>query len=264
MVDNMQNGDVVLLENLRFHKAEVKNEPWFCEALAVNGDVYINDAFGTAHRAHASTSGVVSYISDSAVGNLMRKELKFLGEAVSKPVRPFVAILGGAKVSDKIKVIEKLLEKVQSVIIGGGMASIFLKSQGYKIGASLIDENSLNLAKNLIQDAEQRGVEFLLPVDVVIAENFDNNASTKIISIEEGVPEKWLILDVGPRSIEVFSDTIFGSGTVLWNGPMGVFEMEKFSKGTYDIAKCLAVATENGSVTIVGGGTVLRQLKNWD
>ena len=263
LVNGMQNGDVVLLENLRFHKAETKNDPSFCEALAENGDVYVNDAFGTAHRAHASTTGVASYIKDSAVGYLMRSELQFLGEAVSEPVRPFVAILGGAKVSDKIKVIEKLLDKVQTLIIGGGMACTFLKSQGYEIGASLLEENSLDLATNLIQEAEQKGVEFLLPVDAVIAERFDNNASTRIISVEEGAPEDWLILDVGPRSIEIFSHSILGSGTVLWNGPMGVFEMEKFSKGTYAIAESLANATDSGSVTIIGGGDSAAAIQNY-
>ena len=262
LVNGMQNGDVVLLENLRFHKAETKNDPSFCEALAENGDVYVNDAFGTAHRAHASTTGVASYIKDSAVGYLMRRELQFLGEAVSEPVRPFVAILGGAKVSDKIKVIEKLLDKVQTLIIGGGMACTFLKSQGYEIGASLLEENSLDLATNLIQEAEQKGVEFLLPVDAVIAERFDNNASTRIISVEEGAPDDWLILDVGPRSIEIFSHSILGSGTVLWNGPMGVFEMEKFSKGTYAIAESLANATDSGSVTIIGGGDSAAAIQN--
>ena len=262
LVNGMQNGDVVLLENLRFHKAETKNDPSFCEALAENGDVYVNDAFGTAHRAHASTTGVASYIKDSAVGYLMRRELQFLGEAVSEPVRPFVAILGGAKVSDKIKVIEKLLDKVQTLIIGGGMACTFLKSQGYEIGASLLEENSLDSATNLIQEAEQKGVEILLPVDAVIAERFDNNASTRIISVEEGAPDDWLILDVGPRSIEIFSHSILGSGTVLWNGPMGVFEMEKFSKGTYAIAESLANATDSGSVTIIGGGDSAAAIQN--
>ena len=263
LVKGMQNGDVVLLENLRFHKAETKNDPSFCEALAENGDVYVNDAFGTAHRDHASTTGVASYIKDSAVGYLMRSELQFLGEAVSEPVRPFVAILGGAKVSDKIKVIEKLLDKVQTLIIGGGMACTFLKSQGCEIGASLLEENSLDLATNLIQEAEQKGVELLLPVDAVIAERFDNNASTRIISIEEGAPEDWLILDIGPRSIDIFSHTILGSGTVLWNGPMGVFEMEKFSKGTYAIAESLANATDSGSVTIIGGGDSAAAIQNY-
>ena len=263
LVNGMENGDVVLLENLRFHKAEAENTPSFNEALAENGDVYVNDAFGTAHRAHASTTGVASYIKDSAVGYLMRRELQFLGDAVSEPVSPFVAILGGAKVSDKIKVIEKLLDKVQTLIIGGGMACTFLKSQGFEIGASLLEENSLDLATNLTKEAEQKGVNFLLPVDAVIAERFDNNASTRIISVEEGVPEDWVILDVGPRSIEIFSHSILGSGTVLWNGPMGVFEMEKFSKGTYAIAESLANATDSGSVTIIGGGDSAAAIKNF-
>ena len=263
LVNGMENGDVVLLENLRFHKAEAENTPSFNEALAENGDVYVNDAFGTAHRAHASTTGVASYIKDSAVGYLMRRELQFLGDAVSEPVGPFVAILGGAKVSDKIKVIEKLLDKVQTLIIGGGMACTFLKSQGFEIGASLLEENSLDLATKLTKEAEQKGGNFLLPVDAVIAERFDNNASTRIISVEEGVPEDWVILDVGPRSIEIFSHSILGSGTVLWNGPMGVFEMEKFSKGTYAIAESLANATDSGSVTIIGGGDSAAAIKNF-
>jgi len=262
LVDAMQNGDVLLLENLRFHKAETNNDPSFCKELAGNGDLYVNDAFGAAHRAHASTTGVVSHITDSAVGYLMRKELQFLGEVIAEPVLPFVAILGGAKVSDKIKVIENLLDKVQTLIIGGGMACTFLKSQGYNIGASLLEEDSLDLAKNLIQEAEHKGVEFLLPVDVVISERFDNRSSTKTISIEEGAPKNWLILDIGPRSIETFTQSIIKSGTVLWNGPMGVFELEKFSKGTYAIAKILADATEKGSVTIIGGGDSAAAIQN--
>ena len=254
LVKVMQNGDVLLLENLRFHKAETKNEEEFCKSLGKLGDVYVNDAFGTAHRAHASTTGVAEYIPETAVGYLMRRELQFLGGAVTDPVRPFAAILGGAKVSDKIKVIEKLLEKVQTLIIGGGMACTFLKSQGYEIGGSLLEEDSLDLAKELIHKAKQKGVEFLLPIDLVIAERFENNAATKVVSIEEGAPDGWLILDIGPKSAEKFGDSILGSGTVLWNGPMGVFEMETFSKGTYAIAQSLAKATDNGAVTIIGGG----------
>ena len=254
LVKVMQSGDVLLLENLRFHKAETKNEEEFCKSLGKLGDVYVNDAFGTAHRAHASTTGVAEYIPETAVGYLMRRELQFLGGAVADPVRPFAAILGGAKVSDKIKVIEKLLEKVQTLIIGGGMACTFLKSQGYEIGGSLLEEDSLDLAKELIHKAKQKGVEFLLPIDLVIAERFENNAATKVVSIEEGAPDGWLILDIGPKSAKKFGDSILGSGTVLWNGPMGVFEMETFSKGTYAIAQSLAKATDNGAVTIIGGG----------
>ena len=208
LIEGMQNGEVLLLENLRFHKAETKNEPEFCKALGKLGDVYVNDAFGTAHRAHASTAGVTGFIPESAVGYLIRKELQFLGGAVTNPARPFTAILGGAKVSDKIKVIYKLLNKVQTLIIGGGMSCTFLKAQGYKIGASLLEEDSLDFAKELIQKAEEKGVKLLLPVDAVIADSFDKNASTRSVSVEEGAPEGWLILDIGPQSAEIFCDSV--------------------------------------------------------
>jgi len=254
LIEGMQNGEVLLLENLRFHKAETKNEPKFCGALGKLGDVYVNDAFGTAHRAHASTAGVTGFIPESAVGYLIRKELQFLGGAVMNPARPFTAILGGAKVSDKIKVIDKLLNKVQTLIIGGGMSCTFLKAQGYKIGASLLEEDSLDFAKELIQKAQEKGVELLLPVDAVIADSFDKNASTRSVSVEEGAPEGWLMLDIGPQSAEIFCDSVRKSGTVFWNGPMGVFEMEAFALGTFAIAQCLTEATEKGVVTIIGGG----------
>ena len=254
LIEGMQNGEVLLLENLRFHKAETKNEPEFCKALGKLGDVYVNDAFGTAHRAHASTAGVTGFIPESAVGYLIRKELQFLGGAVMNPARPFTAILGGAKVSDKIKVIDKLLNKVQTLIIGGGMSCTFLKAQGYKIGASLLEEDSLDFAKELIQKAEEKGVKLLLPVDAVIADSFDKSASTCSVSVEEGAPDGWLILDIGPKSAETFCDSVRKSGTVLWNGPMGVFEMEAFALGTFAIAQSLAEATERGAVTIIGGG----------
>ena len=254
LIEGMQNGEVLLLENLRFHKAETKNEPEFCKALGKLGDVYVNDAFGTAHRAHASTAGVTGFILESAVGYLIGKELEFLGGAVTNPARPFTAILGGAKVSDKINVISKLLNKVQTLIIGGGMACTFLKAQGYKIGASLLEEDSLDFAKELIQKAEEKGVKLLLPVDAVIADSFDKSASTCSVSVEEGAPDGWLILDIGPKSAETFCDSVRKSGTVLWNGPMGVFEMEAFALGTFAIAQSLAEATERGAVTIIGGG----------
>jgi len=254
LIEGMQNGEVLLLENLRFHKAETKNEPEFCGALGKLGDVYVNDAFGTAHRAHASTAGVTGFIPKSAVGYLIRKELQFLGGAVMNPARPFTAILGGAKVSDKIKVIDKLLNKVQTLIIGGGMSCTFLKAQGYKIGASLLEEDSLDFAKELIKKAEEKGVKLLLPVDSVIADSFDKSASTCSVSVEEGAPEGWLILDIGPKSAETFCDSVRKSGTVLWNGPMGVFEMEAFALGTFAIAQSLAEVTERGVVTIIGGG----------
>ncbi|MBC8258640.1 MAG: phosphoglycerate kinase [SAR324 cluster bacterium] len=254
LVNDLQNGDVVLLENLRFHAEETKNEANFCAALARLGDVFINDAFGTAHRAHASTAGVAEYIPVSAVGYLIRKELQFLGAAVSKPAKPFTAILGGAKVSDKIKVIDKLLDKVQTLIIGGGMSCTFLKAQGFKIGASLLDEESLEFAAELLQKARKKSVELLLPIDAVIADKFDKNAETRLVSVEEGAPDGWLILDIGPRSSELFCNSVLASGTVLWNGPMGVFEMEAFAEGTLAIAQSMAEATDKGAVTIIGGG----------
>jgi phosphoglycerate kinase len=254
LVNGMQNGDVVLLENLRFHKAETKNETDFCKELGKLGDVYVNDAFGTAHRAHASTAGVAEFIAESAVGYLIRKELRFLGGAVSEPKRPFAAILGGAKVSDKIKVIEKLLDKVQTLIIGGGMACTFMKAQGYEIGASLLEEGSLDYANELIYKAQEKGVELLLPVDAVIADSFNKNAETRVVSAADGAPESWLILDIGPQSAKIFCDAVSRAGTVLWNGPMGVFEMDAFAKGTFAIAQSLADATDKGAVTIIGGG----------
>jgi len=254
LVNSMQNGEVVLLENLRFHKAETKNETEFCKELGKLGDVYVNDAFGTAHRAHASSAGVTEFFAESAVGYLIRKELQFLGRAISEPIRPFTAILGGAKVSDKIKVIEKILDKVQTLIIGGGMACTFMKAQGHKIGASLLEEDSLDYANELINKAQEKGVELLLPIDAVIADRFDKNAETRLVTAEEGAPEGWLILDIGPQSTEIFCEAVLRSRTILWNGPMGVFEMEAFAKGTFAIAQSLAEATDKGTATIIGGG----------
>jgi phosphoglycerate kinase len=263
LVNSMQNGEVVLLENLRFHKAETKNETSFCKELGKLGDVYVNDAFGTAHRAHASTAGVTEFIAESAVGYLIRKELQFLGSAISEPIRPFTAILGGAKVSDKIKVIEKILDKVQTLIIGGGMACTFMKAQGHKIGASLLEEDSLDYANELINKAQEKGVELLLPIDAVIADRFDKNAETRLVTAEEGAPEGWLILDIGPQSTEIFCEAVLRSRTILWNGPMGVFEMEVFAKGTFAIAQSLAEATDKGTVTIIGGGDSAAAIKQF-
>jgi phosphoglycerate kinase len=263
LVNSMQNGEVVLLENLRFHKAETKNETEFCKELGKLGDVYVNDAFGTAHRAHASSAGVTEFFAESAVGYLIRKELQFLGRAISEPIRPFTAILGGAKVSDKIKVIEKILDKVQTLIIGGGMACTFMKAQGHKIGASLLEEDSLDYANELINKAQEKGVELLLPIDAVIADRFDKNAETRLVTAEEGAPEGWLILDIGPQSAEIFCEAVLRSRTILWNGPMGVFEMEAFAKGTFAIAQSLAEATDKGTVTIIGGGDSAAAIKQF-
>ena len=261
LVNSMQNGEVVLLENLRFHKEETENETEFCKELGKLGDVYVNDAFGTTHRAHASTAGVTEFFAERAVGYLIRKELQFLGSAISKPIKPFATILGGAKVSDKIKVIERLLDKVQILIIGGGMACTFLKAQGFKIGSSLMEENSLDYANKLIKKANEKGVELLLPIDAVIADRFEKNAESHEVTIEEGTPEGWMILDIGPQSTEIFCEAIHRSRTILWNGPMGVFEMEAFANGTFKIAQSLAEASDKGAVTIVGGGDSASAIK---
>ena len=261
IVNNMQNGEVVLLENLRFHKGEIENQTEFCKELAKLGDIFVNDAFGTVHRAHSSTSGVSRYILDSAVGYLIRKELHFLGLAVKKPTKPFVAILGGAKVSDKIKVIDNLLDKVQTLIVGGGMSCTFLKAQGFNIGSSLLEEDSLGFATELIKKSHKKRVKLLLPCDAVISESFDNKASIREVQLIEGVPEGWKILDVGPLTEKLFCESLSNSQTVFWNGPMGVFEMENFSHGTFTLAKRIAEETEKGAITIVGGGDSVAAIK---
>ena len=261
IVNRMQNGEVVLLENLRFHKGEIKNDTEFCKKLAKMGDLYVNDAFGIAHRAHASTSGVVKYIQDSAVGYLISKELKFLGGVLKKPEKPFVAILGGAKVSDKIKVVDNLLDRVQTLIIGGGMSCTFLQAQGFRIGASLLEEDSLDFAAEIIKKSNKKRVKLLLPRDALIAQSFDDKATIRIIKLAEGVPEGWKILDIGPLTEKLFCESLSSSRTVFWNGPMGVFEMKNFSHGTFAIAKSIAERTERGAVSIIGGGDSVAAIK---
>ena len=253
-VDELKGGELLLLENLRYHGGETKNDPGFCEALASLGDVYINDAFGTAHRAHASTAGVALLIQERAVGYLIRKELEFLGSAVLDPQKPFTAILGGAKVSDKIKVIEQLLEKVDSLIIGGGMANTFLKAQGKEVGDSLLEEEAIDFARGLLEEAKSRRVDLHLPEDVCIAPELSQDVETKFMKAEEGIPEGWKILDVGPESVMQFGAVIRKSKTILWNGPMGVFEFPAFAGGTKGVTEALADATDSGAVTIIGGG----------
>lgn len=248
-VDKMQPGDVVLLENVRFYAEEEKNDPEFAKKLASFGDIYVNDAFGTAHRAHASTEGVAKYLP-AVSGFLMEKELQFLGSAVEEPKRPFVAILGGAKVKDKIAVIESLLQKVDTLIIGGGMAYTFLKSKGYEIGNSLLDEERLDFCREVLAKAEEAGVKFLLPVDVVVAKEFAADAEHKVVPADQ-IPADWEGLDIGPETIELFKSAIAEAGTVVWNGPMGVFEFPAFAKGTNSIAQALA---ESNAVTVIGGG----------
>ena len=245
----MQDGDIVLLENVRFHKEETANDPEFSKKLASFADIFVNDAFGTAHRAHASTVGVASYIP-AVAGFLIGKELDFLGGALDNPTRPFVAILGGAKVSDKIGVISNLINKVDSIIIGGGMAYTFLKAKGLEVGASLVDEERIELAKELMAKAAAKGVDIMLPVDTIVADKFDVNARTDVVPCEH-IPESWMGLDIGPTSRMLFADKIRTAKTVVWNGPMGVFEMAPFAEGTKAIARAMA---DSEATTIIGGG----------
>jgi len=246
-------GEVVLLENVRFHPGETKNDPAFSQALAELGDVFVNDAFGSSHRAHSSVAGITSYLQPAYAGFLLQKEIHYLSEAVEHPQRPFIAILGGAKVSDKIGVIERLLSKVNAIIIGGGMTYTFYKALGYPIGSSLLEAEKVELAASLIHKAKEMDVELLLPVDAVIARAFDNDAEHKIVD-QEGIEEGWMALDIGPKSIAMFKDRISKAKTVIWNGPMGVFEMSSYANGTFEIAKSLAEVTDKGAITIIGGG----------
>ena len=245
-VEGMNAGDVTLLENVRFYPEEEKNDPAFAKKLAAFGDLYVNDAFGSAHRAHASTEGVTKYLPGYA-GFLMEKELNYLGQALANPAKPFVAILGGAKVSDKIKVIENLLPKVDSLLIGGGMANTFLAARGLNMGQSLVETDKLDVAKALM---EKGGAKIVLPVDAVVADKFAANAQSKVIAVEQ-VPSDWRVLDVGPQTIDAFERILAGAKTVVWNGPLGVFEFPAFAKGTVEIAKRLAAS---GATTIIGGG----------
>ncbi|AFH48981.1 3-Phosphoglycerate kinase [Ignavibacterium album JCM 16511] len=253
MVSQMKDGDVLILENVRFHPEEEKNVPEFAKKLAELGDVYINDAFGSAHRAHASTEGVTKFIKVCAAGYLMQKELEYLGAAVSNPKRPYVAILGGAKISGKIDVINNLLDKVDTLIIGGGMAFTFFKAQGKEIGKSLLEEEKIELAKEVLQKVKSTGVKFLLPIDVVVASEFNNDSPAEVVSVDS-IPSDKMGLDIGPETIKLFKEEILKAKTVVWNGPMGVFEFDNFAKGTFAIAQALVEATSNGVITVIGGG----------
>lgn len=246
----MREGDAVLLENTRFRKEEGKNEENFSKDLASLADVYVNDAFGTAHRAHCSTVGVTQFVDVAACGYLIQKELKFLGDAVEKPARPFVAILGGAKVSDKINVINNLLEKVDTLIIGGGMAYTFLKAQGYTIGSSLVEEDKVEYAKEMMEKAKAKGVKLLLPVDNVVGKEFKADTEP-VVTEDQNIAEGSMGLDIGPKTARMFADAVKEAKTVIWNGPMGVFEFENFAKGTVEVAKAMA---ESDATTIIGGG----------
>lgn len=248
-VSNMQNGDVVLLENVRFHAGEEANDPALAKQFSELADVFVNDAFGAAHRAHASTAGIAEYIP-AVSGLLLEKELDVLGKALSTPERPFTAIIGGAKVADKIGVIDHLLDKVDHLIIGGGLAYTFLKAQGYEIGKSLLEEDKLELALSFIKKAEENNVEFHLPTDVVIADDFSVDANTKVVPIDS-IPSDWEALDIGPETRKKYAEVIKGSKLIIWNGPMGVFELEPFANGTKQVAEAMA---ETAGYTVIGGG----------
>lgn len=252
-VKNLQAGEVLLLENLRFYKEEEANDPEFAKKLARLGDIYINDAFGTAHRAHASTEGVTKYFDQCAAGYLMQKELQYLGEALESPQRPFVAILGGAKISGKIDVIENLLNKVDALLIGGGMTYTFLNARGIEIGNSLLEADKIQLAKDVSAKISSQEINFVLPVDHVVAKTIAEDAEFKTTE-GQAVPAGWTAADIGPKTIAEFSAILKNARTVVWNGPMGVFEIEKFAKGTVEVAKMLAGISDRGAITVVGGG----------
>lgn len=250
MIATMNDGDVLLLENVRFYPGEEKNDPELAKAFAELADIYVNDAFGAAHRAHASTEGIAHYLP-AVSGFLMQKELDVLGKALSNPERPFTAIIGGAKVKDKIGVIENLLELVDNLIIGGGLAYTFVKAQGHEIGQSLLEEDKIDLAKSFMEKAKEKGVHFYMPVDAVVADEFSADANTKVVAIED-IPADWQALDIGPKTASIYRDVIEKSKLVIWNGPMGVFEMDKFAGGTKAVAEALAAAKDTYSV--IGGG----------
>ena len=245
----LKDGEVMLLENLRFHKEEEKNVPEFAKELASMAEIYVNDAFGTVHRAHASTAGVADYLP-AVCGYLIQKEIEIMGTALENPKRPFVAILGGAKVSDKIGVIENLIDKVDTLVIGGGMAYTFFKAKGYEVGKSICEDDKVELAKELMAKAEAKGVNFLLPIDTVVGDDFREDCNFKTVDSAE-IPAEWQGLDIGEKTRELFDEAIRNAGTVVWNGPMGVFEMPEFAKGTKAVAKSVA---ESGAISIIGGG----------
>lgn len=255
-VRSMQRGEVVLLENVRFHAEEEKNTPGFVKELAVLGDIFVNDAFGTAHRAHASTTGLADYLP-AVAGFLMEKEIKALSKVIDNPEKPFVSIIGGAKVSDKIGVIQNLIDKVDVIVIGGGMANTFLAAQGYKMGKSLVEEDKIELAKEILVKADAKKIRFLLPVDVVVADKFAADAKMQTVNIDS-VPAEWMALDIGPKTREIYAAAIKDAKTVVWNGPMGVFEFDNFAVGTEIVAE--AVASVKG-FTVIGGGDSVAAVK---
>ena len=258
---SMKSGEVLLLENLRFYPEETKGDAEFAKKLSVHGDIYVNDAFGTAHRAHASTSIVAQYFDTKVCGYVMAAEIENAQKVLDKAEKPYTAIMGGAKISDKILIIEQLLDKVDNLIIGGGMSYTFFKAMGGQIGSSLVEEDRLELAKSIIQKAKEKGVNLELPFDSVIADKFAADANTQIVA-NTSIPDGWMGLDIGPQASEVFSNIIKDSKTILWNGPMGVFEMEQFAAGTNSIAKAVVEATEKGGFSLIGGGDSASAVNN--
>jgi phosphoglycerate kinase len=252
VVDKLQPGEIVLLENLRFHEEEKKNDSEFASKLARLGDVYVNDAFGTAHRAHASTEGVTKHFDQAVAGFLMEKELKYLGEAIADPKRPYAAILGGAKISGKIDVITNLLDKVDLLLIGGGMVFTFGKAKGYSVGNSLVEEDRVEMAREIMAKLQNSRAKLVFPVDAVVASSLDST-ETEVVGIDN-IPNGKMGLDIGPKTIELFGQELQDARTIVWNGPMGVFEREAFAKGTFELARLLAALTDNGATTIIGGG----------
>lgn len=249
IASSLKDGEVALIENVRFHKEETENDPNFSKELASLAEIYVNDAFGTAHRAHASTTGVASYLP-AVCGYLIQKEISIMGEALTKPKRPFVAILGGAKVSDKIGVINNLLEKVDTLIIGGGMAYTFMNALGYSIGTSICETEKVSMAKDMMAKAKDKNVKFLIPIDNKVGKEYDPNTEAKVVDSDK-IPEGFMGLDIGPKTEELFSNAIKGAGTVVWNGPMGVSEWDNFASGTIAVAKAVA---DSGAISIIGGG----------
>lgn len=261
VIEKAKFGEIVVLENVRFHKEETENDEIFAGRLASHANVFVNDAFGSSHRAHASVAGVTEHLQPAVSGYLLEKEIKYLSDSVNDPERPFVAILGGAKVSDKIPVIEALLNKVDTIIIGGGMAYTFLVANGKSVGDSLLQEEMIETAKSLMEKAKEKGVNLMLPFDFVIADDFNNDANQEVVD-EDSIKDGWQALDIGPQSAIAFGNTIKAARTVLWNGPMGVFEMPSFAEGTNAVAQALVEATQFGATTIVGGGDSASAIKN--
>ncbi|MER2262674.1 MAG: phosphoglycerate kinase [Psychrobacillus sp.] len=258
-ISAMNEGDIVLLENVRFHAGEEKNDPELAKAFAALADVYVNDAFGAAHRAHATTEGIAKLLP-AVSGLLMQKELDVLGKALSTPERPFTAIIGGAKVKDKIGVIDHLLDKVDNILIGGGLSYTFTKAQGHEIGTSLLEEDKIDLAKSFIEKAKEKGVNFYLPIDIVVADEFSKDANTKVVPVDQ-IPSDWMGLDIGPETVKLYDQVIKDSKLIIWNGPMGVFEMDAFANGTKGVATAMA---ETAGYTIIGGGDSAAAVEKFD